>query len=80
MADLLVRNLDDAMKEALAARAARNGRSQQAEARSILEDALRSSSSSWTARLRRAARLADGIEFELPARHPARTLETKDWL
>ncbi len=80
MADLLVRNLDDAMKEALASQAAKNGRSQQVEARMILEDALRFDSCSWVTRLRRAARLADGIELDLPARHPSRAVEAEGWL
>lgn len=72
MADLPVRGLGDATKEMLAAHAARNNRSQQAEARAILEDALNADSRSWVIRLRRAAMLADGIGFEPPARHRAR--------
>lgn len=39
MAQLTVRKLDDAVKERLEARAARNGRSVEAEARAILEEA-----------------------------------------
>jgi plasmid stability protein len=39
MAQLTVRKLDDAVKQRLEARAARNGRSIEAEARAILEDA-----------------------------------------
>jgi antitoxin FitA len=41
MAQLTVRNVDDAIAEALKARAARSGRSAEAEHRRILEDALR---------------------------------------
>lgn len=80
MADLLVRDLDDATKEMLAARAVRNNRSQQAEARAILEDALNADSRSWIVRLRRAAMLADGIDFEPPARHYARDVDVEEWL
>ncbi len=39
MAELIVRKLDDAAKQQLAARAARNGRSVEAEARAIIEEA-----------------------------------------
>lgn len=39
MAQLIVRNLDDRVKERLRARAKRNGRSLEAEARAILGDA-----------------------------------------
>jgi plasmid stability protein len=39
MAQLIVRNLDEGAKEQLRARAKRNGRSLEAEARAILEDA-----------------------------------------
>ena len=39
MAQLIVRNLDDRAKERLRARAKRNGRSLEAEARAILEEA-----------------------------------------
>ena len=39
MAELIVRKLDDAAKQRLAARAARNGRSVEAEARAIIEEA-----------------------------------------
>jgi plasmid stability protein len=38
MAQLIVRNLDDKVKERLRERAKRNGRSLEAEARTILED------------------------------------------
>ena len=39
MAQLIVRKLDDSVKEQLEARAARNGRSAEAEARAIIEEA-----------------------------------------
>ena len=40
MASLIVRNIDDALKEKLRLRAARHGRSMEEEARTILKDAL----------------------------------------
>ena len=80
MSDLLIRNLESATKDALRARAAKNGRSQQAEARAILECALRPDSHDWVSMLRRAAVSADGIEIEVPERHPARALDTTAWL
>lgn len=40
MANLMVRNVDDAVVKALKARAGRNGLSAEAEHRKILEDAL----------------------------------------
>ena len=79
MADLLVRHVDETVKDALAARAARNGRSQQAEVQLILKEALADDSSSWVMRLRRVAQLSDGIDFPAPERHPARILETGAW-
>lgn len=53
MAQLLVRKLDDGIKERLRQRAKRNGRSLEAEAREILEDA---------AMLKGAAAAADASE------------------
>ncbi|MGA7341222.1 MAG: Arc family DNA-binding protein [Terracidiphilus sp.] len=40
MAQILIRNLDDRVKERIQRRAKRNGRSMEAEAREILNDAL----------------------------------------
>lgn len=80
MADLLIRDLDVADKRALALRAAKNGRSQQAEARSILENALRPQSPDWVETLRNAARSVGGVELELPERRPAREIDVEGWL
>ena len=80
VADVLVRNLSSGAKEALASRAARNGRSQQAEAKAILEAALRDDAANWVSRLRRAASAVGGIELELPARHAAREVDVAGWL
>ena len=46
MAQLVVRRLDDGVKERLKARARKHGRSLEAEARSILEDAANDKTSS----------------------------------
>lgn len=80
MPDLLIRNLDGKTKDVLVARAARNGRSQQAEARAILESALHDESHDWVSLLRSAAAAAGGIDMEIPERHPARTLDDGGWL
>ncbi len=78
--DLLVRDLDPAAKGLLKKRAARHGRSQQAEAKAILESSLRSEQRSWVSRLRSAAQAVGGIELEEPARHVARELGGGEWL
>ncbi|MDO4289836.1 MAG: hypothetical protein Q4C41_01210 [Eggerthellaceae bacterium] len=80
MADVLVRNLSSGAKEALASRAARNGRSQQAEAKAILEAALQDDAASWVSRLRRAASAVGGIDLEAPARHAPREMDVAGWL
>ena len=48
MAQLIVRKLDDAVKERLEVRAARNGRSVEAEARAIIEEATEEEASRGT--------------------------------
>lgn len=80
MADLLIRNIDEAAKATLASRAARNGRSQQAEARLILESALASEQRGWASILRRAGQRVEGIDLPEPVRHPARTTDVEGWL
>lgn len=72
MPDLLIRNCDAETKRALAVRAAQNGRSQQAEALSILREALSPAANSWTELILRNAESVDGMEFELPRRHAPR--------
>lgn len=81
MADLLVRNLDAKAKSILAIRAAEHGCTQQAEAKAILEENLLGKKRSWVSMLRKAAleNVTDSSDFELPARHSARPVETKDW-
>lgn len=80
MNDLLIRDIDPVLKTALKARASRHGRSQQGEAKTILESALRSESDSWVSRLRNAAAAVGGVELEEPMRHPARSIDVEGWL
>jgi antitoxin FitA len=78
MAALSIRNLDESVKRRLQSRAARHGRSMEAEAREILTEAVRESSDStglFTALLDRFGRLG-GIDLELPDRsEPARAAD-----
>jgi antitoxin FitA len=78
MAALSIRNLDESVKRRLRSRAARHGRSMEAEARAILTEAVREPADSaglFTALLDRFATLG-GVDLELPDRtHPARAAE-----
>lgn len=78
MAALSIRNLDDDVKHRLHARAARHGRSMEAEIRAILEAAVRESDPAgnlFTSLLDRFGELG-GAELELPARStPARAAD-----
>ncbi len=70
MAAVSIRGLDDHVREQLRVRAARNGRSMEAEMRSILVDAVRGnpeSSGLFPALLDRFSALG-GVELELPPR------------
>ena len=70
MADLSIRGLDDGVREKIRLRAARHGRSMEAEVRSILTEAVRAPES--TADLLTAVRdrfqALGGIDLEVPAR------------
>ena len=79
MADLLIRDLDEGTKQLLRERAVRHGRTQQGEAKAILESSLRPESSSWVTRLRNAAQAVGGLELEDLPRHPAREIDTRGW-
>ena len=71
MATLLIRNLDDSLKEALRRRAAANRRSMEEEARQILQLQLRSSPLAGEGLGTRIARIwaeAGGVELEIPPR------------
>jgi plasmid stability protein len=70
MATLTVRGLDDATKTRLRVRAARHGRSMEAEMRAILEDALPSEPTTGGLGSRIHARFAaiGGVDLDLPTR------------
>jgi antitoxin FitA len=78
MSALSIRNLDESVKRRLQSRAARHGRSMEAEAREILTEAVREPADSaglFTALLDRFGMLG-GIELELPDRtEPARATD-----
>ena len=70
MAAVSIRDLDDQVKERLRVRAARHGRSMEAEIRAILTEAVsepRSSEGLFTALLERFGDIG-GVELELPSR------------
>jgi plasmid stability protein len=78
MAALSIRDLDETVKRRLQLRAARNGRSMEAEARAILTEAVSEPADSaglFTALLDRFATLG-GVDLELPDRaEPARAAD-----
>ena len=70
MAAVSIRDLDDDVKDRLRVRAARNGRSMEAEIRAILTDAVSESDSSrslFTELLDRFGEIG-GVELDLPPR------------
>ena len=71
----MIRNVDPRLKETLRVRAARHGRSMEAELRVILKDALRDSSDAredlFTA-IRRHVDPVGGVELSPPARDLSR--------
>jgi plasmid stability protein len=73
MAQILVRNLDDAVKAQLRRRALRHNRSMEEEARDILRNALRSEDEpAVPLGSRLAARFASaGMDFDIPECHHA---------
>lgn len=78
MAALSIRNLDESVKRRLQSRAARHGRSMEAEARAILTEAVREPADSaglFTALLDRFATLG-GVDLDLADRtEPARAAD-----
>ena len=78
MAALSIRDLDETVKRRLQLRAARHGRSMEAEARAILTEAVTEPADSaglFTALLDRFATLG-GVDLELPERaEPARAAD-----
>lgn len=71
MATLTIRGLDDETRARLRVRAARNGRSMEAEVRAILHELLDSPPSAGGLGTRIHARFADAGEFDLDV--PSRT-------
>ena len=75
MATLTIRNLDDAIRDKLRLRAAQRGHSMEAEARAILEKAIKQSHPRPGDVMRRMhTRFAElsGVELELPERKAQR--------
>jgi len=75
--NLLIRNIDPAVKEALRARAAHNGRSMESEARRIVSDAMAAdqpNAPNLAEAIRRRFAPFDGVELEphppVPVRDP----------
>jgi antitoxin FitA len=70
MAALTIRGLDDDTKARLRVRAARHGRSMEAEVRAILEDALppQRATGGLGSRIRARFGAVGGMELELPER------------
>ncbi len=75
-ASLNIRQLDPALKEQLRIRAAHHGRSMEAEARTILREALMKtrpeSGADLATAIRRRFEPLGGVELELPPREPVR--------
>ena len=67
MATIMVRNLDEDVKRQLRMRAARHGRSMEAEVRAILEESVRQQDNFAEALMGAFGELG-GVELELPAR------------
>jgi plasmid stability protein len=67
MATIMVRNLDEDVKRQLRMRAARHGRSMEAEVRAILEESVRRQDSFAETLMGTFGELG-GVELELPAR------------
>lgn len=72
MADILIRNVPDDLKQRLEQRAADNGRSRNAETIAILEEALAPQRRTWFDILREAVDEVGGVELERPTWAPPR--------
>lgn len=68
MAALSIRYLDDGVRDRLRVRAARNGRSMEAEVREILTEAATAERPGLVAALRQNFGALGGVELELPER------------
>jgi plasmid stability protein len=76
MSSITIRNLDAAIKERLRVRAAEHGHSMEAEARRILQTALKGASrlprSNLYERIHARFAALGGVDVELPPREPTR--------
>ena len=72
MPSLLVRDMSEETKRALAVRAAEHGRSQGAEARAILEETLLPSKQNWLSDIYEVAQSVGGMDIPLSERHAPR--------
>lgn len=74
MASITIRKLDDSVKAKLRIRAARNGRSMEEEARSLLTSALakKSKRPNLAELIRRRLGPLGGVELAIPPREPMR--------
>ena len=70
VADLSIRNIDDGVRDRLRLRAARNGRSMEAEAREILSAAVEPPAN-WLLDLRESCAAVGGVDLDLPRRAEA---------
>ncbi len=70
VADLSIRNIDDGVRDRLRLRAARNGRSMEAEAREILSAAVEPAAN-WLMDLRESCAAVGGVDLDLPRRAEA---------
>lgn len=68
MAALSIRDLDDGVRDRLRVRAARNGRSMEAEVREILTEAALDDRPGLVEALRQNFGALGGVDLELPAR------------
>ena len=78
MPQLLIRDVPVETKKALQMRAIRNGRTQNAEALSILSEALFEEREPWIDMLAKAHDEFGGVDLELPKREPARRFTLED--
>lgn len=69
MPALLIRDVSEQTKKALAIRAAEHGCSQQTEAKRIIEEALAPKPQSWVSLIREGAESVGGIDIPIPQRH-----------
>lgn len=76
MPSLLIRDMKDTTKRELAVRAAKHGRSQQAEVLAILESVLHPNETTWFEALHQSAKEVGGIDLPTIQRHAPRITGT----